>query len=119
MRFDIRRVAEFVHSAESEELLDRVTVFRDGMEPAALDLMEGELDRRGVTRAEIAEFETTRRATALTNADGTVVRCTLCYRPATTRVRGWIKIFAKRIPVIPWRLPYCDFHAGKKPVENE
>lgn len=114
MRFDLRRVAEFVRSAESEELLDRVTVYREGMEPAALDLMEGELDRRGVTREEIAEFEAMRRATALTDRDGNVIRCTLCDRPATARGRGWITLFAGSLPVFPWRFPYCDFHQGKK-----
>ena len=51
MGFDLRRVAEYIRRADTEELLDRVTVYREGMEPAALDLMEGELDRRGVTRA--------------------------------------------------------------------
>ena len=115
MRFDIRRVAEYVHSADSEELLDRVTVYRDGMEPAALDLMEGELDRRGVTRAAIAEFEAMRRETALTRTDGTIIRCLLCDRPATGRGRGWITIMGGRVPIFPWRFPYCDTHSRKEP----
>jgi len=113
MQFDVRKVAEFVRKAESEELLDRVTVYRDGMEPAALDLMEGELDRRGYSREEIADFEEQRRATALTCRDGTIIRCILCDRPATVRGRGWLKIFAGGVPVIPWRFPYCDFHKSQ------
>ena len=68
MEFNLRRVAAFVRRAETEELLDRVTVYREGMEPAALDLMEGELDRRGVTREQIAEFDAMRRATAMRRA---------------------------------------------------
>ena len=41
MRLDLRKIAEFIRRANTEELLDRVTVYREGMEPAALDLMEG------------------------------------------------------------------------------
>ena len=40
MHFDIQRVAAYIRVADTEELLDRVTVYRNGMEPAALDLME-------------------------------------------------------------------------------
>ena len=61
MEFNLKRVAEFIRGADTEELLDRVTVYREGMEPAALDLMEGELDRRGVTREEIAEHDAKHR----------------------------------------------------------
>ena len=68
--------------AETEELLDRVTVYREGMEPAALDLMEGELDRRGVTRAQIAEHDAKQRAAAIMLPDGTAMRCSFCDRPA-------------------------------------
>src|SRR5262245_25126231 len=82
MRLDLRRVAEFIRKAETDELLDRVTVYREGMEPAALDLMEGELDRRGVTREDIAEHDERRRAVVVFRPDGTPVRCSICARPA-------------------------------------
>ena len=58
---DWRRVAEYIRRAETEELLDRVTVYRAGMEPAAVDLMEHELDRRGISREAIAEHAAERR----------------------------------------------------------
>ena len=74
MEFNLKRVAEFIRGADTEELLDRVTVYREGMEPAALDLMEGELDRRGVTREEIAAHDTMRRASAIMLPDGTALR---------------------------------------------
>ena len=41
MRFELRRVAEFIRRADTEELLDRVTIYREGMEPAASTSWKG------------------------------------------------------------------------------
>lgn len=109
MRLDLKRVAEFIRKADTEELLDRVTVYRAGMEPAALDLMEGELDRRGVSREEIAEHDQQRRATVIMLPDGTALRCSQCDRPAVVQARGWHKLFG-RIPVFPRLFSYCEVH---------
>jgi hypothetical protein len=111
--FDLRRVAEYIRKADTEELLDRVTVYRDGMEPAALDLMEGELDRRGVTREQIAEHGESRRMTAIFRNDGTVVRCSQCDRPAVVRGWGWHRLFG-RLPLFPAKFAYCSIHAYGK-----
>jgi hypothetical protein len=116
MKLDLRKVAEYIRKAETEELLDRVTVYRDGMEPAALDLMEGELDRRGVTRAMMAEHGAARRARAIMLPDGTAMRCSFCDRPAVRQARGWHRLFG-RVPVFPKVFAYCDFHT--KPKEGE
>lgn len=115
MEFDLRRVAEFVRGADTEELLDRVTVYRDGMEPAALDLMEGELDRRGVTREAIAAHDAQRREHAIMLPDGTAMRCNFCDRPAVVRALRFHRLFG-RIPVFPMRFAYCDFHAEQRRV---
>jgi hypothetical protein len=114
MKFDLRRVAEFIRRADTEELLDRVTVYREGMEPAALDLMEGELDRRGVTREQIAEHDAARRETAIMLSDGTALRCSFCSRPAVVRGRSWHKLFG-RVPLFPRVFAYCEVHQGRKP----
>jgi hypothetical protein len=113
MHFDLKRVAEFIRRAETEELLDRVTVYREGMEPAALELMEGELDQRGVTRDDIAEHDANRRATAIMLPDGTALRCSFCARPAAVQARGWHKLFG-RIPIFPRLFAYCTTHARGK-----
>ncbi len=113
LRLELRRVAEYIRGAETEELLDRVTVYRAGMEPAALDLMEGELDRRGVTRADIAEHDTARRATAIFLKDGTALRCNFCNRPAVVRRWGWLRLLG-RLPVFPRMFAYCAVHGGEK-----
>lgn len=115
MRFDIRKVAAYVRKAGTEELLDRVTVYRAGMEPAALDLMEGELDRRGVTREDIADHDRDRRATALMLPDGTAARCSFCDRPAVRRGWGWHRLWG-RIPLLPRVFRRCGVHGGKADV---
>ncbi len=133
MDYDLKRVAEYIRGAETEELLDRVTVYREGMEPAALDLMEGELDRRGVTREQIAEHDVKQRAGAIMLPDGTAIRCSFCDRPAVQQARGWHRLrlrlplttlFLGRgsaplrfsIPLFPRVFAYCSFHR-KSPKE--
>ncbi|HVL14956.1 MAG TPA: hypothetical protein VM529_20465 [Gemmata sp.] len=133
MRLELKAVAEYVRKATTEELLDRVTVYRAGMEPVALDLMEGELDRRGVTREDIAEYDTARRRGVLLRADGTVVRCNFCDRPAVVRGWGWhwvnlrlpLFLFAPRpesvrtgisFPVFPRVFARCEVHGAPKPA---
>jgi hypothetical protein len=110
MYFNLREVAKYIRGAETEELLDRVTVYRAGMEPAALDLMEGELDRRGISRGEIAQHNELRLQTAILLTDGTALRCSFCNRPAVLRSRGWHKLF-KRIPLFPRFFAYCEHHS--------
>jgi hypothetical protein len=113
MRFDLKRVAEFIHRADTEELLDRVTVYREGMEPAALDLMEGELDRRGITRGDIADHDAERRRTAIILPDGTAVRCSFCNQPAIVEARGWHRLFGV-VPIFPRLFAYCSVHQQLK-----
>jgi hypothetical protein len=108
---DLKRVAAFVRAADTEELLDRVTVYRAGMEPAALDLMEAELDRRGVTRSDIADHHIARRERgAIMLPDGTALRCNLCPRPAVVRRWGWHRLFGV-LPVFPRVFARCDVHS--------
>ena len=113
MEFNLKRVAQYIRKATTEELLDRVTVYREGMEPAALDLMEGELDRRGVTRADILLHDAERREYAIMLSDGTAMRCSFCDRPAVSRARGWHRLFG-RVPLFPKVFAYCAFHFAPK-----
>jgi len=110
MGLNLKTVAEFVRKADTEDLLDRVTVYRDGMEPAAVDLMENELWRRGVTPEELAEHDEGRRQRVVMSEEGYVLRCLYCDRPAVSRRWGlhWIGKFFK-IP-FPWLLSRCAFH---------
>ena len=129
MQFDLKRVAEYIRGADTEELLDRVTVYREGMEPAALDLMEGELDRRGVTREDMANHDAKQREAALMLPDGTAVRCSFCDRPAVRQARGWHRLRLRlpligrligrgsgplglALPIFPRVFAYCAFHCA-------
>jgi hypothetical protein len=118
MEFSLKRVAEFIRRADTEELLDRVTVYREGMEPAALDLMEGELDRRGVTREEIAEHAAKRFETAILLPDGTAMRCSFCDRPAVTQSRRWHRLFGY-VPIFPKVFVCCDLHSKSKNANQD
>ena len=113
MQFDIRRVAEYVRRADTEDLLDRVTIYGGGMEPAALDLMRDELDRRGVSADEILDHYQKRRATVILLDDGTAMRCSFCDRPAVLRRFGWHRLW-DRIPLFPRVFAYCDRHRSAK-----
>ncbi|MCI0700710.1 MAG: hypothetical protein L0241_06485 [Planctomycetia bacterium] len=131
MDFNLKRVAEYIRAAQTEELLDRVTVYRAGMEEAALDLMEGELDRRGISREQIAEHDAKRRETVLILPDGTAKRCSFCDRPAIKQLWRWHKLrlrlpfailFGRKeaslgigIPLFPYPFAYCSAHDPEKP----
>lgn len=109
MRLNLKAIAENMRRAGTEELLDRVTVFRAGMEPAAVDLIEGELSRRGFGPDEIADHDRRRRETVLFHPDGTALRCSFCNRPAVVQARGWHRLWG-RVPVFPRLFAYCDVH---------
>src|SRR5437016_14461799 len=53
LEFDAERVTRNVRDATSEDLLDRITVYQDGMDPAALAITEAVLLRCGWERVEV------------------------------------------------------------------
>jgi hypothetical protein len=103
-----------VSRATTDDLLDRVTVNREGMEPDALDLIETELRRRGVSYAEQAAFGEARAGAVVRTANGSPRCCCKCSRVATHRQLTWLRLF-KLIPFFPIRLAYCDEHLPNKP----
>jgi hypothetical protein len=114
MRLDLRIVAGNIRRATTEELLDRVTVYRLEMEPVAIDLMEGELARRGITQDQIEDHDSERREAAIFRSDGTAVRCRACDRPAVLRKWGWFRLQGV-LPVFPLMFAYCDVHDPGEP----
>ncbi len=106
---DLRRVAENIRRAETESLLDRVTVYRGGMDPAAVDLIHNELSRRGVTDEAIESHSRDRWADVVVRTDGTAMRCSFCDRPAVVRARGWHRVYG-RLPLFPRLFSYCRVH---------
>lgn len=105
---DLERVRRNVANATTEDLLDRATVYRHGMEPEALKIIEAELRRREVSGDMIRDHWENRRSNALV-AGSVAVRCSFCDRPAIARGWGWHWLWRK-IPILPWRHRYCEEH---------
>jgi hypothetical protein len=113
MNLNLRAIAKSIRESSTEELLDRVTVYREGMEPAALDLIEGELSRRGFNSTAISDHEAERKAQGLLLIGGVAWPCSRCNRPAVRRAWTWLRL-ARWIPVLPWRLRFCQEHDPAK-----
>lgn len=114
MDLNLDRVRENVAKASTEDLLDRITVFRNGMEPAALEIVEKELRRREVTSDVIQHHWENRRSRTLVR-DDVAVRCSFCERPAVSHRWGWYR-FWRKIPLLPWRFACCEVHLTNTPA---
>jgi hypothetical protein len=113
MLFDLERVRKNVSTATTEDLLDRATAYRAGMEPDALDVIEEELQRRGVTTDEMAEHGRRRRLEINVLSDGTAARCSFCHRPAVAEQCGWHRLWGL-VPIFPCLFRYCAEHQPER-----
>jgi hypothetical protein len=109
LAFDRERVLTNVRKATTEDLLDRVTAYRAGMEPEAVELIEEELRSRGVSADEVEALAERCRRRGVLLPDGTVARCSFCLRPAVSEGRGWHRVWGV-LPLFPRRLRYCTEH---------
>src|SRR5262245_26598707 len=115
LHFDREKVLANVRAATTEDLLDRVPVFRDGMEPEPVHLIERELHERGVTAAEI-DAHAAGRANSLTHDDGLAARCSFCDRPAVQRGWSWGRPAGRgffrflSLPFLPLPVYRCEAH---------
>jgi hypothetical protein len=111
MQFDAGRVKDNVARATTEDLLDRATVYRSGMEPEALEIIEAELNRRGMSSDQIAAHA--ERRSGVVVKDGAVARpCSYCVRPAVDEGMRWHWLFGK-IPLFPRWMYWCEEHGPK------
>jgi hypothetical protein len=106
--FDPQKVLLNARQATTEDLLDRVTVFRDEMEPEAVEIFETELRRRGLGRDQL-EQHAQQRGRTRRDREGRAAKCGFCHRPAVVQGWGWHRLWG-RVPVIPRRLNYCEEH---------
>ena len=86
--FNPTKVLANARAATTEDLLDRMTAYRSGMEPEAVELFEMELRRRGVTPEQIAAHARQSQG-CLRRADGT----TLTGLAGYLRERGITRVF--------------------------
>lgn len=110
MRFDQQAVSNWAATASTEALLDRVTVYRNDMEPHAVKIFERELAKRGIKSEKIANHGEMQQETALRSLDGHAVKCSQCDRPAVGYGWGWLKVFRRKIPFFPIQMPFCQEH---------
>lgn len=108
MQFNPDRVRDNAARATTEDLLDRVTVYRSGMEPEAVDLIEAELRHRGLGPRDIEAHALSREGT-LVDVAGVALKCAYCQQPAVAH--GWkmLKVFGL-LPLIPARVALCADH---------
>jgi ATP-dependent helicase YprA (DUF1998 family) len=109
LRFDEDRVRQDARQATTEDLLDRVTVYRAGLEPRAVELLEAELRGRGVGPAEIDAHQARQASGVLIDANGLAIPCSFCDRPAVTRARAWHRVWGV-LPLFPRWFNYCETH---------
>lgn len=112
MRLDLKRVQNNVKAATTEDLIDRVTVYRASLDPGAIPVIVEELMSRGVSAEEIARHDE-RAARPIVDASGAARPCSRCRKPAAVREWRWHRIFGI-VPLFP-RVTYsCEDH--RRPV---
>jgi hypothetical protein len=109
MEWNPQKVLANIRQADTDDLLDRITAYRQGMEPEAIAMIEDELHRRGITATTIEERRQFYRRECLFYPDGTAMMCSLCRKPAVTRGWGWHRLWQK-VPLFPRRFRYCKTH---------
>ena len=112
MEWDDQKVLLNIRKADTDDLLDRITAYRQGMEPAAVAMIEGELHQRGVTAAQFAAHQEACERECILLSDGTAAMCSFCRKPAVREGWGWANLFWV-VPMIPRRVRYCKVHAGR------
>lgn len=108
MHFDLDRVRANVKRAATDDLLDRATVYRGGLEPAALPVILEELRARGVTAADVVRHEEHHREVVY-HPSGVARPCAKCQKPAVVREWGWHRLF-DRVPLFPRPFYLCADH---------
>jgi hypothetical protein len=112
MHLNLEQVRANVRQAATEDLLDRATIYREGMEGEALDIIERELRDRGVSGEQIAEHERKRREGARLDPNGIALTCHRCRRPAVGEGWGWHRLWGL-LPLFPRRVAWCEEHQPK------
>ena len=107
------RIRANVQGAATEDLLDRATVYRNGMDPEALELIEEELCRRGVTVAQKSE-RAAQYLTVLHDHLGLPLYCDYCEHLVPAVWRGWRwHWYLGLVPLFPIRVSLCALHAAE------
>lgn len=112
MEFVPDRVRENARQAATFDLLERIIIQRDEMEPEALSIIMQELLARNIRPEEISEYEDLRQR-ALFDKYGDVLLCLYCNRPAVYSKKGWFKLF-RIVPIYPMMEYCCEAHIPRE-----
>jgi hypothetical protein len=114
MAIDHERVRDNVHKADTEDLLDRLTVYRARMEPEALEIVEEELRSRGINTPQIRAHEQKQDKEVLWAEPGLAQACSFCHRPAVARGWTWQYFLFGLFPLFPRRANFCAKHLSRR-----
>lgn len=109
LELNTQRLLDNAAKSETLELLDRVTVLRDHLEPEAVEIAEAELARRGITPEEIAAHARRWKHHVLRDERGIVWCCSLCGRAAVAEELGWYRLWGY-VPIFRKRYRFCETH---------
>ncbi len=113
MALDLDSVRENARASTTQDLLDRVTVYREGMEPEAVQVIEEELRTRGIGPTEIRAHEDEYGSAVLRDENGVAYTCSYCDRPAVAQEKDLLfrmgGIFAG-VPLDRVYRRYCTEH---------
>jgi len=107
--FDSQRVLANVRSADTLDLLNRVTAYRTRTDPEAIQIIEAELRSREYGPGEIEAHAQSLASDVIFLEDGCAACCSFCRLPAVAEGWGWHRLFG-RLPVFPRYLYYCKNH---------
>jgi hypothetical protein len=111
MQVDRERVLAGFRASDTDDLLDRVTVYRAGMEPEAVEMILEELRQRGVDAAQVRAHGERRGQGVLWQKPGLAWQCAFCRGPAVARRWHWQRLWG-RMPLFPRRVFVCASHQG-------
>ena len=114
MTINHERVRDNAHKADTEDLLDRLTIYRARMEPEALEIIEAELRSRGVNTPQIRAHEENRDKEVLWAEPGLALTCSFCHRPAVARGWTWQYFLFGVFPLVPRRANFCAEHLSRR-----
>lgn len=117
MDFDLNRVRLNVRESSTEDLLDRATVYRAGVEQEALAVILEELRSRGFSPAAVVQHEQEARAGVLFDDSGTAMVCVRCTKPAVAQEWTWHRLFGK-LPLFPRYAYLCEDHRKRDEGEE-
>ncbi|MBI2804739.1 MAG: hypothetical protein HYX68_07115 [Planctomycetes bacterium] len=104
-----------IRQANTDDLLDRITAFRAGLEAEAIDMIETELRRRSVTANQIADHQAKCERDCVFYPDGTAKMCSQCRKPAVCETWAWHRLLWI-IPLFPRWTCFCEIHRPTVPA---